>query len=65
MNMYGRDRARVTKCYLDGEVTGTERQQIESWLTTDPDVQHLYARGLKLRPERVTMLVPAVKRWIS
>ncbi|HCF30595.1 MAG TPA: hypothetical protein DEV81_26145 [Cyanobacteria bacterium UBA11049] len=62
MDMYQRDRFELLSAYLDGEVTATERQQIELWLTTDPEVQRLYARALKLRPEWGTMPVPAAQQ---
>lgn len=43
--------------YKDGEVTAAQRQQIQSWLTTNLEVQHLYERVLELRPVWVTMPV--------
>ncbi len=49
MDMQNRDRFELLNAYLDGEVTATERQQIDEWLTTDPKVQCLYTRALKLR----------------
>ncbi len=44
-----RDRFELLSAYLDGEVTATERQQVENWLESDPEVQCLYKRLLKLR----------------
>jgi anti-sigma factor RsiW len=44
-----RDRFELLSAYLDGEVTVAERRQVEQWLATDPSVQNLYARLLKLR----------------
>ena len=41
--MYQRDRFELLSAYIDGEVTAAERGQIEQWLTTDPEVQCLYA----------------------
>jgi anti-sigma factor RsiW len=49
MDMHNRNRFELLNAYLDGEVTADERRQIENWLTTDPQVQCLYARALKLR----------------
>jgi anti-sigma factor RsiW len=49
MDMHNRDRFELLNAYLDGEVTADERQQIENWLTTDSEVQRLYARALELR----------------
>lgn len=61
MNMYHRDRFELLSAYLDSEVTAAERGQIEEWLTTDPEVQCLYARVLKLRPLWVTMPAPTAQ----
>ena len=49
MDMHNRDRFELLNAYLDGEVTAVQRRQIENWLTTDSQVQYLYARILKLR----------------
>jgi anti-sigma factor RsiW len=60
MDIHNRDRFELLSAYLDGEVSAAERRQIESWLTTDPQVQCLYARVLKLRSRWGTMpLLPA------
>jgi anti-sigma factor RsiW len=48
-NLTKRDRFELLSAYLDGEVTATERRQIEAWLKTDHKTQQLYARLLKLR----------------
>lgn len=50
-----RDRFELLSAYLDGEVTAAERHQIETWLTTDPATQRLYARLLLLRQKLQTM----------
>jgi len=44
-----RDRFELLSAYLDGEVTASERKQVEEWLSTDASVQQLHARLLKLR----------------
>jgi hypothetical protein len=44
-----RDRFELLSAYLDGEVTASERRQIEAWLATDPKTQCLYSRLLTLR----------------
>jgi anti-sigma factor RsiW len=61
MNMYQRDRFELLSAYIDGEVTAAERKQIEQWLTTDPEVQCLYARVLELRPLWSTMPAPTAQ----
>lgn len=44
-----RDRFELLSAYLDGELSALERQQVESWLTQDSEVQQLYRRLLTLR----------------
>jgi len=44
-----RDRFELLSAYLDGEVTATERKQVEEWLVNDATVQKLHARLLMLR----------------
>lgn len=43
------ERFELLSAYLDGEVTATERTQVEAWLATDPAYQLLYRRLLKLQ----------------
>jgi anti-sigma factor RsiW len=54
-----RDRFEMLSAYLDGEVTATERRQVEEWLAHDPSVQQLHARLLKLRQAFRVMPAPA------
>jgi anti-sigma factor RsiW len=65
MDMHQRDLFELLSAYLDGEVTAAERRQIEEWLTTDPVVQRLLARVLKLRPMWQPMPVPAAQQPVS
>ncbi|MBD2460869.1 zf-HC2 domain-containing protein [Oscillatoria sp. FACHB-1407] len=57
-----RDRFELLSAYLDGEVTASERRQVEHWLDTDPAVQQLYSRLLKLRQAIRTMPVPTAEQ---
>ena len=61
MDMYNRDRFELLNAYLDGEVTAAERRQIDGWLTTDSEVQCLYARALKLR-QKWQMMSPLAQQ---
>jgi anti-sigma factor RsiW len=54
-----RDRFELLSAYLDGEVTADERRQVEAWLETDPQIQRLHARLLKLRHGLQVLPVPA------
>ena len=62
MNMVKRDRFELLSAYLDGEVTATERRQVEEWLANDASVQCLYARLLKLRQGLRTLPVPTAQQ---
>jgi hypothetical protein len=54
-----RDRFELLSAYLDGEVTASERRQVEAWLATDAKTQCLYSRLLTLRQGLQTL--PIVK----
>lgn len=49
MNIMMRDRFELLSAYLDGEVTPSERSQVEEWLKTDEELRCLYHRLLRLR----------------
>ena len=61
MDIHNRDRFELLNAYLDGEVTAAERRQIDGWLTTDSEVQCLYARALKLR-QKWQMMSPLAQQ---
>ncbi|WP_375293891.1 anti-sigma factor family protein, partial [Oscillatoria sp. HE19RPO] len=42
------DRFELLSAYLDGEVTETERQQVESWLSSDASLRDLHSKLLTL-----------------
>jgi anti-sigma factor RsiW len=65
MDIHQRDRFELLSAYLDGEVTATERRQIEDWLTSEPQVQSLYARALKLRQEWQMMAIPLAQHPVE
>ncbi|MCU0568774.1 MAG: zf-HC2 domain-containing protein [Oculatellaceae cyanobacterium Prado106] len=54
-----RDRFELLSAYLDGEVTATERRQVEEWLKTDVSAQRLYARLLHFQQGMRRMPIPA------
>jgi anti-sigma factor RsiW len=58
LNTMKRDRFELLSAYLDGEVSPAERRQVESWLATDPVVQKLYDRLLRLRQGMTTLPIP-------
>ncbi len=53
------DRFELLSAYVDGEVTAAERKQVEEWLATDPTVQQLHSRLMKLRQAFRAMPSPA------
>jgi len=60
-----RDRFELLSAYLDGEVTAPERKQVEQWLVTDPEMQRLYARLLKLRHRLQDMPIPVPQESVD
>ncbi|MEG4045060.1 zf-HC2 domain-containing protein [Microcoleus sp. Pol17_C1] len=54
-----RDRFELLSAYLDGEVTATERRQVEEWLTNDPTTKRLYSRLLMMQQSFQALPVPA------
>jgi len=65
IDMLERDRFELLSAYLDGEVTASERQQVEKWLDTDPAVQRLYQRLLRLRQNFQGMPTPPVSQPVE
>lgn len=52
----------LISAYLDGEVTPSERQEVEALLAIDPVARHLYQRLLQLHSEFQRMpITPAVQ----
>lgn len=60
-----RDRFELLSAYLDSEVTAPERKQVEQWLATDPEMQRLYARLLKLRHRLQNMPIPVPQESVD
>ncbi len=60
-----RDRFELLSAYLDGEVTASERRQVEQWLKSDPSAQHLHARLLRLRQGVRNLPVPASEQPVE
>ncbi|MFB2875953.1 anti-sigma factor family protein [Floridanema aerugineum] len=64
-DMEKRDRFELLSAYLDGEVSATERKQVEDWLATDPQSQCLYKRLLNLRQRLRSLPVPAATQPVD
>ncbi|MFM6024570.1 MAG: anti-sigma factor family protein, partial [Dolichospermum sp.] len=58
MDMQKRDYFELLSAYLDGEVTATERKQVEEWLSTDDSFKCLYKRLLNLRKGLQNIPIP-------
>jgi anti-sigma factor RsiW len=65
MDMVKRDRFELLSAYLDGEVTATERKQVEDWLAHDQSVKQLHQRLLKLRSGLRTMPIPQSQQPVA
>lgn len=53
------ERFELLSAYLDGEVTPTERQQVEAWLSHDPAFQHQYRQMQQIHQAIPRMAVPS------
>lgn len=60
-----RDRFELLSAYIDGEVTAPERKQVEEWLATDPAIQRLHTRLLRLRQGFQAVPVPASQQSVQ
>jgi anti-sigma factor RsiW len=58
LDILQRDGFELLSAYLDGEVTATERKQVQELLAADPDMQRLHSRLLRLRQGIQTLPVP-------
>lgn len=61
MDSLQRDRFELLSAFIDGEVTAEERRQVQALLDTDPQMQRLYSRLIKLRQGLQKMPVPAAE----
>jgi anti-sigma factor RsiW len=59
MDSLQRDRFELLSAFIDGEVTAAERRQVQALLATDPKMQLLHSRLIKLRQEVQKLPVPA------
>lgn len=59
MDSLQRDRFELLSAFIDGEVTAAERRQVQALLDSDPQIQRLYSRLIKLRQGLQKMPVPA------
>ncbi|MGL5197047.1 MAG: anti-sigma factor family protein [Chroococcales cyanobacterium] len=59
------DRFELLSAYLDGEVTETERQQVESWLSSDASLRDLHSKLLTLHQELVSLPAPSAAQPVD
>ncbi|NMF57151.1 anti-sigma factor family protein [Pseudanabaena yagii] len=52
------ERFELLSAYIDGEVTETEEQLVEQWLSDDVDFRRLYQQQMKLRQSLIELPVP-------
>ncbi|MBD1924047.1 Fis family transcriptional regulator [Microcoleus sp. FACHB-831] len=65
MDILQRDRFELVSAYLDGEVTASERQQVQEWLANDPEVKGMYSRLVMIRGGMQTLTVPQSQRSVQ
>ena len=51
-------RFQLLSAYIDGEVSETEEQLVETWLSDDPNFRLLYQQQIKLRQVLIELPVP-------
>lgn len=56
------DRFELLSAYLDGEISASDRKQVQEWLEEDPTAQRLYARLLKLRQSFQSLPDPTLEQ---
>jgi anti-sigma factor RsiW len=56
------DRFELISAYLDGEVSPTERKQVQQWLDHDPEIQQLHSRLLRLRQGFQSLPIPPLSQ---
>jgi len=54
------ERFELLSAYIDGEVTESEEQLVEKWLSDDANFRRLYQQQLKLRQLLIDLPVPAI-----
>jgi anti-sigma factor RsiW len=62
MDSLQRDHFELLSAYIDGEVTATERRQVQELLATDAQMQRLHSRLLKLRQGLQKLPVPPTEQ---
>ena len=60
-----RDRFELLSAYLDGEVTADEKRRVEVLLATDPAMQQLHTRLMKLRYSFRSLPVPPLEQPVE
>ncbi len=65
LDVLKRARFDLLSAYMDGEVTAAERQQVEDWLATDPEIQRLHRRLLVLHNAFQHLPVPEPERPVE
>lgn len=52
------ERFMLLSAYLDGEVTPQERQQVQQWLDTDPEIKQKYMKLMKIQQTTTHLPMP-------
>ncbi|AFY72995.1 hypothetical protein Syn7502_00865 [Synechococcus sp. PCC 7502] len=63
MSIHGKnpaqERFELLSAYVDNEVTGAEKIQVEQWLRDDPNYRHQYQQLLKVKKLLIDLPIPA------
>ncbi|MGL5831834.1 MAG: anti-sigma factor family protein [Waterburya sp.] len=59
------DNFELISAYLDGELSPTERYQVQQWIDEDPQVKQLYHRLLALQGEIQSLEIPPDQKTVG
>lgn len=55
----------LLSAYIDGELSPSEKQQVQTWLDQDPQIKHLYTQLLVLQGQIRHSVAPPSKKSVS
>lgn len=55
----------LLSAYIDGELTASERNQVQAWLDQDPKIKHLYTQLLTLQSQMQHSLAPPSNKSVA
>ena len=59
------DHFELLSAYIDGELTASERNQVQAWLDRDPKIKHLYTQLLTLQGQMQHSVAPPSNKSVA